>query len=118
MRVTLTTGYVSLTRVVLLAVTVALVPWPAVAADGPSSTPHPTGTTATNTTTLRTAVAREAARVPLAHATTRRSDQGPNGFTTFFKSRPGQIALTVMAVGTGYAIYSTQHDRIKSPGKK
>jgi hypothetical protein len=28
------------------------------------------------------------------------------------------IALAVVAAGTGYAIYSAQHDRIHSAGKK
>jgi hypothetical protein len=37
---------------------------------------------------------------------------------SFFKTKPGIIALVVMAVGTGYAIYSTQNDRIESPGKQ
>ncbi len=40
------------------------------------------------------------------------------GSTSFFKSRPGMIVLAAVAAGTGYAIYSTQHDRIHSPGKK
>lgn len=114
MRVTWTERYASLMRVVLLALIVALVSWPATAADGSSSTKHP----AANATSLHTAVAREASRVPLARVTTRRNDQEPNALMSFFKSRPGEIALAVMAVGTGYAVYSAQHDRIKSPGKK
>jgi hypothetical protein len=28
------------------------------------------------------------------------------------------IAIAVMAAGTGYALYSASHDRVKSPGKK
>ena len=37
---------------------------------------------------------------------------------SFFKTGPGILALAVMVAGTGYAIYSTQNDRIKSPGKE
>ena len=114
MRVTLTETYGALVRVVLLAVIVALVPWPAAAGDGASTAKHP----AAKQQSLRTAVAREASRVPLARSTTRRDDQGSTSFSSFFHSRPGEIALVVMAIGGGYAIYSSQHDRIKSPGKK
>jgi hypothetical protein len=35
----------------------------------------------------------------------------------FFKSPIGIAVLATLAVGTGYAIYSAQHDRIHSPGK-
>jgi hypothetical protein len=31
---------------------------------------------------------------------------------SFFKTRTGVAVLVVMAVGTGYALYSTKHDRI------
>lgn len=114
MRVTLAERSGALMRVVLLAVIVALVPWPAAAGDGASTAKHP----AAKQQSLRTAVAREASRVPLARSTTRRDDQGSTTMSSFVHSRPGQIALVVMAIGGGYAIYSTQHDRIKSPGKK
>jgi hypothetical protein len=50
--------------------------------------------------------------------TTRRSQSTPTRDTSFFKSKPGIIALTVLAIGAGYAIYSTQNDRITSPGKE
>jgi hypothetical protein len=36
----------------------------------------------------------------------------------FFKTGPGIAVLAVMAVGAGFAIYSTQHDRIHSPAKQ
>jgi hypothetical protein len=36
----------------------------------------------------------------------------------FFKTRTGILVAGVMAAGVGYAIYSTQHDRIHSPGKQ
>jgi len=73
---------------------------------------------------LRQIAAREAAKTTLTTGLTtgtavRRAEQ-PNTSrqsTGFFKSRPGAIALVVMAAGTGYAIYSASHDRIKSPAK-
>lgn len=35
----------------------------------------------------------------------------------FFKTKTGVIALMAIAVGTGYALYSAQHDRVNSPGR-
>jgi hypothetical protein len=51
---------------------------------------------------------------------TRRAEQAAAGKESsgFFKSRAGAVALAVMAVGTGYAVYSAKHDRITSPAKK
>lgn len=39
------------------------------------------------------------------------------GTASFFKSPAGIITLAVLGAGVGYALYSTSHDRIKSPGK-
>ena len=36
----------------------------------------------------------------------------------FFKTPAGIAVLAVLGAGAGYAIYSAQHDRIHSPGKK
>ena len=36
----------------------------------------------------------------------------------FFKTKTGVITLVLFAVGTGYALYSTSHDRIKSPNQQ
>jgi len=36
---------------------------------------------------------------------------------SFFKSPAGIIALVLVGVGTGVALYSTSNDRIKSPAK-
>jgi hypothetical protein len=102
----------------LLVLTAALVPLPVAAADA-----APGHATPVVKTSLRQAVVREAARAavktPMAAAPERRADQGSSkGTMGFLKSRPGMIAVTVMAVGTGYAIYSVSHDRIKSPGRQ
>jgi hypothetical protein len=36
----------------------------------------------------------------------------------FFKTPAGMAVVAVLAVGVGYALYSTQHDRVHSAGKK
>jgi hypothetical protein len=36
---------------------------------------------------------------------------------SFFKSPAGIVALILVGVGTGVALYSTSNDRIKSPAK-
>jgi hypothetical protein len=54
-----------------------------------------------------------------ANAAPRAEQSGPSKQSTgFFHSRPGAIALAVMAGGAGYALYSASHDRINSPAKK
>jgi hypothetical protein len=107
----------------------ALIPLPVAASE---SGPVHTTTTAPKAVSLHQAVAqaavRAAAEAPLAPKPAslapaskpqRRADQSSgNGVTSFFKSRPGIIALSVMAAGTGYAIYSANHDRIVSAGRK
>jgi len=116
-------------RAALLVLAGALIPLPVAAREGE---PAHTTTTAAKAVSLHQAVAREAVRAaaeaPLAPVRAslapaskpqRRADQSSgNGVTSFLKSRPGMIALTVMAVGTGYAIYSANHDRIVSAGRK
>ncbi len=39
----------------------------------------------------------------------------PGTHSGFFKSRTGMITIALLAAGTGFALYSTQHDRVKSP---
>jgi len=54
-------------------------------------------------------------------AAARRAQQGGAPDTEsagFFKTRVGIVAVAVLAAGVGYALYSTQHDRVSSPGKK
>jgi hypothetical protein len=83
-------------------------------------------TTATRTPTIKESaaqiVAREVAAAPdrplLAPAREDRQGSASTNSKSFFKTRPGMIALTVMAVGTGYALYSAHNDRIHSPGKQ
>jgi len=32
---------------------------------------------------------------------------------SFFKTRTGMVVIAIMAVGTGYAVYSAKEDRIR-----
>jgi hypothetical protein len=100
---------------VLGAVAVALIPWSAAAADVtvPPKTPlrNALADVRTREVTLRRPVT----------TVTRRSDQPTSTdkrSPTFFKTPAGIAVVAVMAAGAGYAIYSAQHDRIHSPGKK
>ena len=102
-----------LPQVVLLALITSLVPATSLAAERPT-TPH--------VSALRTAVtnvpARSAPTIRPARSAAR-ATQGQSGpSASFFKTRSGILALAVMVAGAGYAVYSTQHDRIKSPGAK
>lgn len=105
-------------RVGLLVLTAALIPLPVAASEA-----APAQTTSTVKTSLHEAVAREAvkaAKAPIARTTERRADKGSadKGTMAFFKTGPGIAVLAVMAVGTGYAIYSANHDKITSAGRK
>lgn len=101
-------------RAVLLAVTAALIPVPAIGADT-----KPAPNVKTIRASMQEAVAREAAKSPAVRRAKRAEQDNPSGQSgNFFKTGPGIAALAVMAAGTGYAIYSASHDRIHSAGKK
>jgi len=97
-------------------VSVLLIPIPASAADKVQSSPPP----------LRSALADVRARGPAVPPaplkTTRRAEQAPAGPATesraFFKTPAGIVVLAALGAGVGYALYSAQHDRVSSPGKK
>lgn len=102
-------------RALALALMTTLTPLPLMAAEsGSSPRPGP----------IRASVAKisskDAAALPSARRTEGRSSaqQTQGQDRSFFKTGPGILALAVMIAGTGYAIYSTQNDRIKSPGKE
>ena len=100
----------------MLAVALALVPLPVAASD---AKPAPKAKK-TIQASMQDMVARDLAKAP-ARPTARRAEQA--GAPTkesvgFFKSKPGMIALAIMVGGVGYALYSAQHDRIKSAGKE
>jgi hypothetical protein len=103
-------------RAVPLALAAALMALPAAANDATTATTSTT--TPATQVSLRQIAASEAGRTRLARTTTRRAAQGTKESRGFFKSRPGALAIAVMAAGTGYAVYSLKHDRITSPGKQ
>jgi len=99
----------------------ALPPLPLAASDTAPST----ASVAVKPNTLQSAVRRAAIRDAAVVAAPRGSaprhaDQSSTSkqSTGFFRSKPGAVALAVMVAGTGYALYSVSHDRIKSPGAK
>jgi hypothetical protein len=103
-------------RAIALAVVFTLAPLPVLAAAEPGPSPKSAPIRAsiakiptTKSPKMSTARSREA----------RGATQSASGQDrSFFKTGPGILALAVMVAGTGYAIYSTQNDRIKSPGKE
>lgn len=112
-------------RAVLVGVMAALVPLPVAARESQPAT----NANKTTERSLRQVVAQEAARTPLQPAVARTSERASTARTAtqdnpskqspaFFKTPVGIAALAVMVLGTGYAIYSTQHDKITSPAKK
>jgi hypothetical protein len=96
----------------LLAVAASLVPLPALAAEE-GSAPKPG--------VIKAAVSTIAVdEAPAARATAARAarQSSPQSDRSFFRSKPGILAIAVMAVGVGYALYSAKEDRITSPGKQ
>lgn len=102
-----------LPRAVLLALITSFVPVAGVAA-AERPTPRVSGLRAAVTN----APAGHAATAARARSATRATQNQSGQNASFFKSRPGILALAVMVAGAGYAVYSTQNDRIKSPGAK
>lgn len=105
----------ALPRAVLLAVTASLVPIPAAASDA-----KPAQKPGTIQASMREVVAREVAVMPARRAAAARVQQtsASRESIAFFKTGPGIVALVALAAGVGYAIYSTQNDRITSPAKR
>jgi hypothetical protein len=118
-----------LPRAIILAVCVALIPLP-VLAGGPAPPTEPATTprvVAPETRPLRAAIEKLDSRdlAPRSTAPLKapsRSRQPAQGADTqsraFFKTGPGIAVLATIAAGFGYALYSTSHDRVNSPGKE
>ena len=104
-----------LPRAGLLAVIIALVPLPVAASKGGTEAKTPT-----IKASMERIVARDLTAASASKAAVRPARQGraPGDSPGFFKSGPGIVALVVMVAGAGYALYSAQHDRIHSAGKK
>lgn len=98
----------------LALIVVALIP-PSAAAGEPVPSRTPLRNALADVGTLQS-------RMPRAEAATlRRSRQSQDPATQsprFFRTRAGILVVAVMAAGVGYALYSTRHDRIHSPGKQ
>ena len=105
----------ALCRAVLLAIITTLTPLPAAASDALTPEKAPT-----IKASMESIVARDLTAAPVRPTVARPARQGQTagGEPGFFKSRAGMVALVVMVAGTGYALYSAQHDRIHSAGKK
>ena len=94
-------------RVVALALVLAAIPLPCLAGEPDKSAPPPG---------LRASIARAATSgsTALAQVKPTAPDRAKLGSTSFFKSPAGIATIVVVALGTGYAVYSTRHDRIHS----
>ena len=100
----------------MLVLALALIPLPVAASEAPA-----TKAKTTSQVSLKEGASRAAARIPLAPAgRARRAEQDTPGKDSpaFFKTPAGALALAVMVVGVGYALYSAKNDRITSPAKK
>ena len=98
----------------------ALPPLPLAAASDPAPAAPTTMHAAVHAAAVKEASVVAVPRAPRAKAPARTDQQATPAkqSTGFFRSGAGAVALAVMVVGTGYALYSTSHDRITSPAKK
>jgi hypothetical protein len=97
-------------------VAVALTPLPALAGEATPPAKPDTGLTAS----AKRIAATEAFRTQPERA---RAQEGgwtnpDRGSSSFFKSPAGILTLIVVGTGTAFALYSTSHDRVKSPGRE
>ncbi len=104
----------SFCRTVVLVGITALVPLPLAAADSSGASSHP----------LQAAIAKHAAseaakvsapRTNASHQTGSTNDPRSGGF---LHSPAGIACIAVLVAGTGYAIYSANHDRIHSVARQ
>lgn len=103
-----------LTRV-LGAVVVALIPCSAAASDVRTPPKEPLRAALAEVRPANVVTSRPPSTVA------RRSEQASTPAKqspAFFRTPAGIAVLAVLGAGAGYAIYSAQHDRIHSPGKK
>lgn len=99
-------------RLVALAVIAALCPLPVFA--GPPGSPEK-ATPIKNSAAVIAATVRLEPAAPAAQAT---AGAPGTDSPSFFKKPVGIAVLATLGAGVGYAIYSTQHDRVHSPGAK
>ncbi|MCX6544351.1 MAG: hypothetical protein NTV05_08035 [Acidobacteria bacterium] len=101
-------------RSLIVALILTATPLPSFAGDPPAPAPA--------RPTFAAMVEHAAAATPLtparAQAPGAKSGKADLGSPSFFKKPVGIAVLLTLAAGVGYAVYSTQHDRIHSAGKK
>lgn len=99
---------------VLLAISIATAPLPALAEETD-------GTTAKASPGIRTSVEKVVTTQVLVTtrpvAAARQSTSTDLSSKTFFKTPAGIAVLVALGAGIGYALYSTSNDRVKSPAK-
>ena len=104
----------ALPRAVLLAVVVAFLPLPVLAAEPGSNVKAPD---------LKASIAKAVSYEAASAARTMAQQGQQSGKTpdksaldtpSFFKTTAGIITMAVLVAGTGYAVYSWKHDRIHS----
>jgi hypothetical protein len=98
-------------RVLVLAFAVSTVPACCLAGEPPTSPPGAPKLAASIDKAVRQEVALSAKASPNA---ARQAGATSSGHS-FFKSKTGRVTLVLLAAGTGFALYSTSHDRVKSP---
>jgi hypothetical protein len=94
-------------RVVALALILAAIPLPGLAAEPEKAAPPPG---------LKASIAKAATSgsAVLEQAKPTAPDRAKLGSTSFFKTPAGIATLVVVALGTGFAVYTARHDRIHS----
>jgi hypothetical protein len=102
-----------ISRVLVVALVLAATPLPTFAGEPPApAPPRPS---------LNALVKQAASVTPIAPAraqTATGADKSEFGSPSFFKKPAGIAVLAALAAGVGYALYSTQHDRVSSPAKQ
>lgn len=99
-------------RALMLALVLGSVPIPCLAGEppGPPSSPSQLATS------VDKAVQHEVAQLAKASQNVaRQASANAPASGGFFKSKAGIITIVLMAAGTGFALYSTKHDRVTSP---
>lgn len=99
----------------LIALIVSTFPAPCSAGDASRPAAKP-GLMASIDTAARALVPTQATPASRAAAQTGGEAQ-PRASKPFFKTPAGLVVLAVVAAGTGYAIYSSSHDRIPPQGR-
>jgi hypothetical protein len=100
-------------RVLVLALALGTVPVSCLAGQPPVSPPSASKLAASIDKAVQHEVAQFSKTSP--SAARQASATAPSAGSRFFKSRAGIITAVLLAAGTGLALYSTSHDRVKSP---